>query len=287
MLIRSDSHVHTRFSIDGKDHIYKIVERAIDLGVKYLTITDHLEYDNNKFSLDFNNYFIKILECKEKYKAKINLFAGVEVGYKSHIKDEIDIVINSYPFDFVLCSTHTIDNKAVSKNEYFEKLTQREAYTKYFESIIKTIKEFKNFDIYGHLDYVRRYGDYRKNKYIYEDYKDVLDEVLKEILYAGKGIEINTSGFRYKVYSFHPTIEVLKRYKEIGGELITIGSDAHRSSDICCDFDKVHDILKYLGFKYICVYEERKPKFLKIEENTSQVDKNVIKAQDKTFINII
>ncbi|WP_315168044.1 histidinol-phosphatase HisJ family protein [Metaclostridioides mangenotii] len=276
-MYKADSHVHTRFSNDGRDHIYKMIERAIDLGVKYLTLTDHLEYNKDKFSLDFNNYINKILECKEKYKNEINLLTGVEVGYQRVVKDEIDVIINSYPFDFVLCSTHTIDNKHVSRDEYFENLTQLESYTKYYESIVSTVREYNNFDIYGHLDYVRRYGQYRKSKYVYDDYKNILDEVLKEILLAGKGIEINTSGYRYKVDSTHPSIEVLKRYKELGGEIITIGSDAHRSEDICRDFDKVYEILNYIGYKYICIYEDRKPKFLKIGEKFINVGEETIK----------
>lgn len=265
-MYKVDNHVHTRFSMDGMDHIYKVIEKSLKMDVDFLTITDHLEYNaGEKFSLDLNAYINKIIECKEKYKGKIELLTGVEVGYQSHIKEEIDIIVNSYPFDFVICSTHTIEGKSVSRSEYFEGMTKKGAIIKYYESILKTVKEFDNYDIYGHLDYVRRYAKFDNKRYEYGDYKNIIDEILKEIVYSGKGIEVNTSGYRYKVDSTHPTIEVLKRFKELGGEIITIGSDAHRASDICKDFDKVYDILEDIGYKYLCIYEKRNPKFLKLD----------------------
>ncbi|RDY28206.1 histidinol-phosphatase HisJ family protein [Romboutsia weinsteinii] len=259
---RLDNHVHTHFSSDAKDHMEKVIKRAINIGVKHLTFTDHMEYREDGFSLDLNEYIMQIHNYKELYKKEIEILAGIEVGYQSYIKDKIEESLNSIPLDFVLCSTHRVDKQRLIQSDFFKGLNKKEAYTKYFESIIKTTKEFKKFDVYGHLDYVIRYGNYEDNKIIYDDYKDVLDTLLKTIIYSGKGIELNTSGYRYNLNSMHPNVEILQRYKELGGEVITLGSDSHRASDVCRDFDKSYEILDSLGFKYVCLFRERKTEFL-------------------------
>ena len=177
-----DNHVHTHFSIDAKDTMEDVIKRAIDIGVDCLTFTDHLEFNTDHFSLDILKYTEQISKYKEKYSDEIELLTGIEVGYQSHLNKEINKILNSTKFDFVLCSTHTIDKIPVSHRDYFEGLSKEEAYRKYFESILQTNKEFKNYDIYGHLDYINRYAIYEDNKIIYDDYRDVLDEVLKTII---------------------------------------------------------------------------------------------------------
>ena len=261
-----DNHVHTHFSMDSKEVMENVIKRAVNIGVKYLTFTDHLEYEDGKFTLDLNKYVETIYYYSEKYKKDINLLTGIEIGYESNIKNKIDDIINKYPFDFVLCSTHSVDGKKIYKDDFFNGLNQKEAYNKYYQSIIDTTKEFKSFDVYGHLDYIIRYGNYC-TKALYDDYKDILDEVLKSIINIGKGIEVNTSGYRYNLDTVHPNINVLKRYKELGGEILTIGSDAHKAIDICSGFDRTYEMLDYLGFKYVCLFEERKPKFVKVEKH--------------------
>ncbi|MBO3445541.1 histidinol-phosphatase HisJ family protein [Clostridium sp. CCUG 7971] len=262
-----DNHVHTHFSSDAKDNMGDVIKRAINIGVKHLTFTDHLEYRDTGFSLDCNEYVKQIQKYKEKYKKDIEILIGIEVGYQSYIKDKIEDVLNSNPFDFVLCSTHRVDKQRLVQSEFFNGLSKEEAYTKYFESIIKTTKEFNDYDTYGHLDYIIRYGKYEDNKIIYNDYKDVLDNLLKSIIDSGKGIEINTSGYRYNLNATHPKIDILKRYKELGGKIITLGSDAHRAVDVCRDFDKSYAILESLGFKYVCLYRERKAEFLTLNKD--------------------
>ena len=125
------------------------------------------------------------------------------------------------------------------------------------------------FDVYGHIDYVIRYVikyyDNVINKINYDEFRDILDEILLVIINKDKGIEINTSGIRYGLNSVHPNIEILKRYKELGGKIITIGSDAHRVEDLASHFDIAIDLLEQSGFEEIAVYHNRKPDFIKIK----------------------
>ena len=150
---------------------------------------------------------------------------------------------------------------------FFEGYSKEEVYRKYFTSILETVSEFKNFDTYGHLDYIVRYGNYENNKVIYKDYKDVLDALLKTIIESGKGIELNTSGIRYNLEAMHPNKNILQRYKELGGEIITVGSDSHQAKDICKDFYKAYDMLEFLDYKYVCMFKERNPVYISIEKS--------------------
>lgn len=268
-----DNHVHTTFSRDGKDNMETVIKRGIDLGVSHLTFTDHMEYNDGEFSIDFEKYCKTIQEYKEKYKSYININTGIEVGYQKHLKKDIETIINYYPFDFILCSTHTVDKIDVPSPKFFEGYSKEEAYRKYFESILDTVSNFNDFDVYGHLDYVIRYGNYKDskgkkiNKIIYNDYRDVLDAILQRIIYNDKGIELNTSGIRYNIGAMHPNRSILKRYRELGGYIITMGSDSHKARDVCKDFNIAYELLRYLDFKRVCTFKDREPIFMSIEKS--------------------
>jgi histidinol-phosphatase (PHP family) len=179
----------------------------------------------------------------------------------------MNALINKYPFDFVLGSSHIVDRMDPYVLEYWENRTIYDSIHRYFESIIECCRLFQGFHIYGHIDYVIRYvPGYKEVKYDYNysDYADILDEVLKTILAYGKGIEINTAGLKYGLGYAHPKIEVLKRYRELGGELITIGSDGHKPEHLAYDFQLIPDLLKSLGFKYYATFEQGKPIYEKL-----------------------
>ena len=134
----------------------------------------------------------------------------------------------------------------------------------YFESVLTNVKTDVNFDVYGHLDYVVRYGPNKDAYYSYEKFADIIDEILRLLIGKGKGIELNTAGFKYGLAHAHPTEAILKRYRELGGEIITIGSDGHAKEQVAWDFHKVPDLLKTAGFDYYTVFKNRKPQFIKI-----------------------
>ena len=121
------------------------------------------------------------------------------------------------------------------------------------------IKKFKNFDVYGHLDYVVRYGPNRDADYTYAKYRDLLDSILKLLIEEGKGIEINTGGLKKGLRDLHPCTDIVKRYKELGGEIITIGSDAHDTANLAYGFDRAEALLKECGFKRFCTFEKLQP----------------------------
>ena len=126
------------------------------------------------------------------------------------------------------------------------------------------MKTIPHFDIYGHLDYVVRYGPGKNNSYTYQKHSDIFDKILKFLIENNKGIELNTGGFRQGLGEPNPCTDIIKRYKELGGEIITVGSDAHTPEHIAHDFDKAHNILTTCGYKYYCVFHNRTPEYIRL-----------------------
>lgn len=263
-----DCHVHTNISHDGISKIEEYIKIAKEKHVDEITFTEHWDdyagVSSKLKTLDVSKYREEYLKYKNDTILKTNF--GIEVGLQPDIVEKVENMINEYPFDFVIGSSHITCKKDMAMDKsFFEGLTRREAYLKYFREVLENIKLYNEFDIYGHIDYVVRYGGYSEKKIEYKEFNEILDEILISLIKKDKGIEINTSGIRYKLGSPHPNIDILKRYKELGGKIITIGSDAHKADDLAKDFDLAIDILENVGFKEIAVYHCRKPDFIKIK----------------------
>jgi histidinol-phosphatase (PHP family) len=263
----TDYHVHTEFSGDCSTPMEVIINRAAELGLKEVVFTDHVdfEYPNKDidFEVDFEKYTKVLEKLKTKYKG-IDILMGIEVGYQPYLNERINQLLSSYEFDFVICSIHISHGVELHNGELFKGRSQKEGYRAYFESLKYLIENFENFDVLGHLDYIVRYGDFQNKTIRYEDHKNILDEILSMIIKKGKGIELNTSGLRYNLNSMHPSREILKRYLELGGRIITIGSDAHVLKHLYADFDKAIVELKEIGYSEITTFKNRKPNFIKI-----------------------
>lgn len=274
-MIKADYHVHSDFSSDSKTPMELMVEKGITEGLKKLCFTDHMDYDYPPYSPDYTfmfdpeEYIRRINELKSRYGKDIELLTGIELGLQPHLSERLTALLAGYDFDFVIGSSHVVDNMDPYYVEYWENRSVKDGTIRYFESIIENCKAFHGFDVYGHIDYIIRYipGQLKRTvklDYSYADYADILDEVLKTIIAYGKGIEVNTSGLKYGQSYPHPKPEILKRYRELGGELITIGSDAHKPEHLCYDFSIIPDLLKNLGFKYYATFKKRKPVYEKL-----------------------
>lgn len=272
-MIITDMHVHSHFSSDSSEQPEAIIETAIAKGFSYVYFTDHHDMDfpanknepNMDFQLDFDAYIKKLFELREKYRDRIEVRLGVEQGICPEIAPRIATLSNQYPFDFIIGSSHltSLTNGDPYYPEYYAGKTNTEAYREYFMSEVDNVKLTDGFDVYGHLDYAVRYCPDPTFEYNFKDYQDIFEVLLKDLIDKGKGIEINTAGIT-KIGYPHPHIETLKLYKELGGEIITIGSDAHKSEDIGFGFDVAEELLKTIGFRYYTVFQKRKAEFIKL-----------------------
>lgn len=264
-----DTHMHSQFSGDSEAPQEDMISSAIEKGLAGICFTDHLDIDYpeepNIFLLDLPNYTSSVLAYQEKYAAKLPIRLGIELGLQPHLAALHADILSQYPFDFVIGSSHVVHGFDPYYAAYYEGREEKAAYREYFESILENIESYQDFDVYGHLDYVVRYGPTSNENYDWREYQDVIDEILRKLVFLGKGIELNTGGFKYGLDHPNPTEEIIRRYRELGGEIITIGADAHKPEHVAFDFAKVPSILEDAGFDYFTVFRERKPEFVKIE----------------------
>ena len=268
-MIINDYHIHSEFSGDSNQDLVEIFEKAISLGLEEIAITDHLEYDiegmTDNWILDLDRYTKTILDYKEKYKNRLNIKLGLEMGIQPHTREYLENKISKYPLDFVIASTHAIDRYDLAFGILQQTRDKEQMQKYYFETVLDNVKKYNNFSVYGHIDFVTRYGGEKYRGLEYKKNSDIIDEILKTLILKEKGIEINTSGYRYKEDRFYPCTDIVKRYFELGGEIITIGSDSHIKDYLTMDFDVAYDFLESIGVKYICGFDKMKPVFKKIK----------------------
>lgn len=248
----------------------KMIEKSISLGLSGICMTEHFDPDypptpdNLAFSLDLTSYREFFLRLKEKYSGRISLHFGIELGLQPHLSQKFSKLLTQYPFDFVIGSSHVVHGQDPYYPGYFRGRPEQEGYREYFLSILENINSFSEMDVYGHLDYVVRYGPNKNRDYSYLSYKDIIDEILKKLIHKEIGIELNTGGYHYGLGEPNPCTDILKRYKELGGEIVTVGADAHTPEKIGYEFGKAACLLKNCGYSYYTVFYNRKPKFIKL-----------------------
>ncbi len=261
-MIKTDCHLHTKFSTDGISAMEEMINASVDKGLHLICFTEHNDYGahfegDGNYIVDTDRYYEKYKELSDRYKDKITVLFGVEIGLMEHVKDYFDEYTSKYPFDFIIGSSHTAGTMDPYFPEYYTHFdTTYDAYHYYFESELNCALLYDCYDSYGHLDYAMRYGPGKNSEFTYEKYADVLDPLLEAIIKKGKVIEINSSGIR-KGVGPNPAISIIKRYKELGGLPLTIGSDAHETKDVAADFEEIRTILLDLGYKTYSVFKNR------------------------------
>ena len=275
----ADYHVHTEFSNDSIYPMEEVVKDAISLGIKDICFTDHVDYgpyrdwddprgikyrpgDEGEPALtnvDYGKYFSMIEKLREKYKDKIAVKAGMEFGVQTHTIPEYEKLFRSYPFDFIILSIHQAGDQEFWTNEYQSGRTQQEYNEGYYKELLSVVQNYHNYSVLGHMDLIVRYDSY--GVYPVEKLKPLLTEILKTVIADGKGIEVNTSNHRYGLSDMTPSRDILKLYKELGGTIITIGSDSHKKEHLGAYIDWSKEELRKLGYTQFCTFEKMQPIF--------------------------
>lgn len=261
-----DCHVHTNLSYDGRATMKEYIDIAPYKNIDEITFTEHFDISDGMHTslrnLDLEKYHYEYMKMKSNTLFKINF--GLEVGLRTEHILEIQNEIKKYPFDFIIGSSHTVTNKDIGEDKtFFEEYSQHEAYMLYFGEVLKNIELYNNYDVYGHLDYIIRYGNYTNKRINYKEFEEILDAILKTLIKKGKGLEVNSSAYRFGNQNPHPNLEILKRYKDYGGKILTIGSDAHKARELSRDLDLTVAAIENCGFEEICVFHKREPEFVK------------------------
>lgn len=264
--MNTDFHIHSSLSADSDSPMEDMIEQGIRLGLSVMCFTEHMDFgyidEGMNFELDTQAYYKKYLEMRDRYAGRMKLLFGIELGLQPHLAEKHRQYLASYPFDFCIGSSHLVDGMDPYYPKFYEGRSEETCYRRYFASILENLDAFSDVDSYGHIDYVVRYGPNKNAHYSYERYRDLIDEILKILIEKEIALEVNTAGYKYGLDAPNPHPDILKKYRSMGGELITIGSDAHCPEHLAYDFPKAVSLLQECGFKSYAVFEKRVPHFL-------------------------
>lgn len=267
----SDCHNHSNFSFDAYDSLENMCKRAIELGFLHYGCSDHCECNDYysevyPYHKSAKHSYEKLMELKEVYPF---LLAGVELGQPLQALDSALDVLNGRDYDFVIGSLHNV--KGEEDFYYWDKQTPKTEkdinyfLNSYFTEILEML-DWGKFDSLAHLTYPLRYIKYPDgSKVTFDPYMDYVEQIFNTLIHKGIALEINTSGLRQAIGETMPNEKILKFYKELGGELITIGSDAHCVKDLGKGLNEGLALLQSLNFKQFTVYKNRKPIMINIE----------------------
>jgi histidinol-phosphatase (PHP family) len=244
---------------------------AIEKGVSILCITDHVDIDDYKTGLfqpdcfsNWEDMQKQFFDAKARVEGRLDLRLGIEFGEANHSPANMIESVTSKKLDFIIGSLHNIrGNPDFFCIRYESAAECKSLVEKYIEEHFELVK-LGCFDVLGHIGYTKRYMLRRGFDIGLEGHEDRLSQLFKLLRNSGKGIELNLSGLRDGTGSTFPELKILKLYREIGGEIITTGSDGHRPEDVGSHLSEGMELLREAGFKYFTVFKDRKPEFIKL-----------------------
>ena len=241
-----DSHSHTKFSADSEMDAAQAISRAESLGLGII-FTEHYDFnfpENMDFTFDAAKYFD---EYKKFRSDKVKL--GVEIGLRKSAREANKNFLAQGNFDLVIGSIHVIDDIDIYNPKFFADKDKLTAYRKYFSAMAEEVA-VEDFDVLGHIDYICRVAPYENSEIYYETFKPEIDEVLKILVERKKILELNTRRLNNNI-ALKGLERVYKRYKDLGGEFVTIGSDAHVIDAVGANFDVALNFVENLGLKIL------------------------------------
>ncbi len=276
----ADYHVHTEFSDDSIYRMEDVIIDAIHMGLHEICFTDHVDYGVKRdcddprgiecrsggpgepeqmemVNVDYYMYEATIRELRYYYFNRISIKMGLEFGMQTHTIPEYEALFAKFPLDFVILSVHQVEDKEFWTQEFQRGRTQQEYNERYYKEILALVKQYHNYSVLGHLDLISRYD--KAGSYPFEKIKPLVTEILKTVIADGKGIEINTSSYRYGLSELTPSRNILKLYKELGGTIITIGSDCHKKEHLGFHIQETKQELLRLGFTQFCTFDKMIP----------------------------
>ena len=259
-----DYHMHTVVSFDGHDRGLQMAQAAKAAGLKEICFTDHLDYDPlGKMGIIAFDTAAYNAEYDNLEIPGLKICRGAEFGMDIHNVEQFKMDLKRRPFDFVLGSIHFVDDLDVYFDPWWSGKTVFEAERRYLEATLECVRIHEDFDVLAHLTYVAKTQCHPAPRCVpFAEHAELIDEILKVLAAKGKGLEMNTSGVD-RCGGYLPTADYFRRFKELGGEIVTVGSDAHRCDRVGQYSFEACDILKDI-FGYVCTFEDRKPIFHKL-----------------------
>lgn len=276
-----DMHTHSAFSPDAEDNAQAMIEEALAKGLQYYAITDHCDCnfwemppsgDIRDADMYGSRYYAKasisrLDDLKAIYNGRLELICGIELAQPLQNEEAAMKIVKDTRLDFIIGSHHMNKGKDDFYWLEYKNMDSSEIYAfleDYFKEVLEMC-EWGNFDVLGHLTYPLRYIVERSDVQIdMKRYDDIIREIFCTLIHNDKGIEINTSGLRQPIGKTLPELEYVKLYHDLGGEILTIGSDAHKKADIGAGINEGIRIAAEAGFEFLTCYRRRTPYMISI-----------------------
>ena len=273
--MRADYHVHTEFSDDSVYPMEEVVKDAIRMGLDEICFTDHVDYGVKEdwdskvpmkyrngepvANVDYPRYAEEICRMRRQYGDRITIRMGMEFGMQMHTIPQFQALYDRYPFDFILLSVHQVEDRELWTQSFQSGRTQKEYNERYYKELLDLTEHYQNYSVLGHLDLIVRYDE--NGIYPFEKLRPLVAQLLQTVIENGKGIEVNTSWRRYGLTELTPSKAILELYRDLGGRILTLGSDSHKPEHLGAYMTETRELLKTMGFREFCTYENMQPVF--------------------------
>ena len=275
----ADYHVHTGFSDDSTYPLERVARDALRLNLDEVCFTEHVDYgvkpewdhpEGARFedghpvtNCPYEAYLEELGRVRDQLGDRICLRAGLELGVQTTTLDQNRALARRLAdrLDFVICSIHQVGNLEYWNGDFQRGRSQREIHDAYYGELLGVVESFRDYSVLGHLDLIRRYDPF--GDYPFERVRDIVAEILRRVVADGKGIEVNTSGIRYGLGDFQPRREILELYRDLGGTVVTVGSDSHAPEHLGSYLRLAYRKLAELGFEGVCTYEKGEPRLVR------------------------
>ena len=275
----ADYHVHTGFSDDSSYPLEQVARDAIRLNLDEVCFTEHVDYgvkpewnepEGARFedghpvtNCPYEAYLAELDRVREELGERIALRAGLELGVQTTTLAQNRALVERLGdgLDFVICSIHQVGNLEYWNGDFQRGRAQEEIHEAYYEEMLGVVEAFDGYSVLGHLDLIRRYDPF--GDYPFERVRDVVAEILRRVIADGKGIEVNTSGIRYGLGDFQPRREILELYRDLGGTVVTVGSDSHKPEHLGSYLRLAYRELAELGFEGVYAYQRGEPRLVR------------------------
>lgn len=271
----ADYHVHSEYSDDSTYPLEQVIRDAIGMGMDEICITDHVDYGIKKdwdagekiayrgsqplANVDYPRYMAALRDMQIRYGDRIRIRVGLEFGIQTHTIPQFRALLTRYPLDFVILSIHQVENQEFWTQEFQRGRTQQEYNERYYEELLAVVQQYQGYSVLGHLDLITRYD--KQGVYPFERVRPLVEAILRRVIADGKGIEVNTSSHRYGLTDTTPSVAILQLYRELGGTILTIGSDSHAPAHLGTHIEEARALLRDLGFRQFCTFEQMQPVF--------------------------
>lgn len=271
----ADYHIHTEYSDDSTYPLPDICRDAHALGLNEIAVTDHvdygvkndiglpiLQYDEGKpvTNANYERLFATLDDMREQWGSKLFVARGLELGVQTITLDDYNKLLDAWEskMDFAILSIHQVNNQESWTGDMQKGRTRDEFHELYWNEMLGVVNSYNRYSVMGHLDLNRRYDPWGID-YPFEKIRDICAEILRVVIATGHGIEVNTSGIRYGLGEFQPTAEILELYRDLGGTIVTVGSDSHKPEHLGKYIAEAYDLLRSLGYENVYTYRNWEP----------------------------